>query len=182
MPALYNLKCDGLLPERFAIVGLAMEELTTEVFRERLSGCIQTFNTRKEFDPKIWSDLRARLHYLPGRFDDDSAFKRLHAEVARLDAQYQAGHHGQFHWHPEVTEFEYLLEGSLAYREADTGNITVFQAGDLATVPAGVCVERIIQQPCRTLAIKVPSNDVKIHCRDCARMCTQRVEPFKEIA
>jgi len=96
--------------------------------------------------------------------------------------QYRAGDHGQFHWHPEVTEYEYLLEGSLAYREAETGNTTVFQAGDLATVPAGVCVERIIQQPCRTLAIKVPSNDVKIHCRDCARVCTQRVEPFKEIA
>jgi mannose-6-phosphate isomerase-like protein (cupin superfamily) len=96
--------------------------------------------------------------------------------------QYEAGDHGQFHWHPEVTEYEYILEGSLAYREAETGNITVFQAGDLATVPAEVCVERIMDQPCRTLAIKVPSHDVKVHCRDCARLCAQRVEPFKEIA
>jgi hypothetical protein len=96
--------------------------------------------------------------------------------------QYEAGAHGQFHWHAEVTEYEYLLEGSLSYREAATGKITVFQAGDLATVPAEVCVERIVVEPCRTLAIKVPSNDVKIHCRDCARVCAHRVEPFKEIA
>ena len=37
MPALYNLACDGLLPEQFAIVGMAMDELTTESFRERMT-------------------------------------------------------------------------------------------------------------------------------------------------
>ena len=93
--------------------------------------------------------------------------------------RYEAGDHGQFHWHPEVTEYEYVLEGSLTYREAATGNTTVFQAGDLATVPAGVCVERTIEQTCRTLAIKVPSNHVKLHCRDCGRVCTHRVEPLQ---
>jgi hypothetical protein len=104
---------------------------------------------------------------------------------ARLEVivcQYEAGDHGQFHWHPEVTEYEYVLEGSLVYREAATGHTTVFRAGDLATVPAKVCVERIVEQPCRTLAVKVPSNDVKLYCRDCARVCAQRVEPFKETA
>lgn len=96
--------------------------------------------------------------------------------------RYQAGARGQFHWHPDVTEFEYVLEGAVTYREAATGNTTVFHAGDLATVPAGVCVERTVEQLCRTLAIKVPSNDVKVHCRDCDRECAQRVEPFQEIA
>ena len=33
MPALYNLACDGLLPERFAIVGIAMDEMSTDEFR-----------------------------------------------------------------------------------------------------------------------------------------------------
>jgi mannose-6-phosphate isomerase-like protein (cupin superfamily) len=96
--------------------------------------------------------------------------------------QYEAGDRGQFHWHPEVTEYEYVLEGSLSYREAETGKITLFRAGDLATVPAGICVERVVETPCRTLAIKVPSNDVKVHCRDCVRVCAQRVEPSKETA
>jgi mannose-6-phosphate isomerase-like protein (cupin superfamily) len=115
------------------------------------------------------------LRFCPHPFFRD---KRLEVIVC----QYEAGAHGRFHWHPEVTEYEYVLEGSVAYREAATGKITVFQAGDLATVPAEVCVERIMEQPCRTLAIKVPSNDVKVHCRDCARECAHRVEPFKEIA
>ena len=33
MPALYNLSCDGLLPAQFAIIGMAMDELTTDSFR-----------------------------------------------------------------------------------------------------------------------------------------------------
>jgi mannose-6-phosphate isomerase-like protein (cupin superfamily) len=107
-------------------------------------------------------------------------FRDQRLEVAAC--QYQSGDHGQFHWHPEVTEYEYVLEGSLAYREAETGNITVFQAGDLATVPAKACVKRIVEGPCRTLVVKVPSHDVKIHCQDCSRECMQRTEPFKEIA
>ena len=37
MPALYNLACDGLLPDRFCIVGLAMDDLSTEAFRERIA-------------------------------------------------------------------------------------------------------------------------------------------------
>jgi len=100
---------------------------------------------------------------------------------ARLEVivcQYDPGDHGRFHWHPEVTEYELVLEGCVTYREADTGKVTVFRAGDLATVPAQVCVERRIDQPCRTLAIKVPSNDVKVHCGECPRVCSHRLEPF----
>ena len=34
VPALYNLACDGLLSENFAVVGTAIEAWTTESFRE----------------------------------------------------------------------------------------------------------------------------------------------------
>ena len=102
--------------------------------------------------------------------------------VEMIVCRYEAGDHGQFHWHPEVTEYEFIWEGSLAYREAATGATTIFRAGDLATVPAEVCVERIVAEHCCTLAIKIPSNDGKVHCRGCERVCASRVEPFQEIA
>jgi glucose-6-phosphate 1-dehydrogenase len=37
LPAIYNLACDKLLPERLAIVGLAMDGHATESFRESLA-------------------------------------------------------------------------------------------------------------------------------------------------
>ena len=91
MPALYNLACDGLLPRQFAVVGTAMDDLTTDAFRERHDADIQSFNTRTKLDPAIWNDLCSRLHYTPGRFDDESAFQRLRDLVARLDAEQGAG-------------------------------------------------------------------------------------------
>jgi len=36
MPAFYNLVCDGLLSEQFAVVGIAMDEFTTESFRGKM--------------------------------------------------------------------------------------------------------------------------------------------------
>src|SRR5579863_8592536 len=84
MPAFYNLACDGLLPDQFAIVGIAMDELSTESFRERMSNDIRQFSTRKEFDAKTWDWLCSRLHYTQGKFDDNAAFARLAELVSEL--------------------------------------------------------------------------------------------------
>jgi len=90
MPALYNLVCDGLLPAQFAVVGIAMDDLTTESFREHMSRDIRAFHTRSEFDAAAWDSLCSRLYYTPGKFGDEAAFARLFDLVGRLDAQYQA--------------------------------------------------------------------------------------------
>jgi glucose-6-phosphate 1-dehydrogenase len=91
MPALYNLAADGLLPERFGIVGIARDELTTEAFRARLTEDVSRFATRQPFDPRPWEPLAARLHYLAGDFADLSAYQRLAELVGRLDAEYHTG-------------------------------------------------------------------------------------------
>ena len=91
MPSFYNLACDGLLPEQFAIVGIAMDDLTTDVFRGKMSTDIKQFSTRKEFDAPKWDWLCSRLNYTPGKFDDNAAYTRLAGLVSDLDKQYQAG-------------------------------------------------------------------------------------------
>jgi glucose-6-phosphate 1-dehydrogenase len=91
VPALYNLACDGLLSENFALLGTAMDPLTTDSFRERMSTEIKKFHTRPEFDQKVWDKLVDRFEYVPGGFSDASVFQTLKAEVARLDAQYGCG-------------------------------------------------------------------------------------------
>ncbi|MBL0219436.1 MAG: glucose-6-phosphate dehydrogenase [Myxococcales bacterium] len=90
VPALYNLACDGLLSDNFAVLGTAMEPWTTEQFRERMSTEIPKYQTRKEFDQAVWDRLVARFHYVPGGFTDAALFPALRAEVQRLDAAYGA--------------------------------------------------------------------------------------------
>ncbi len=90
VPALYNLACDRLLDENFALLGTARKPLTTEQFRERMSNDIKKFHTREEFDQAVWDKLVSRFHYMPGDFRDLSVFRKLRGEVAKLDAQYKA--------------------------------------------------------------------------------------------
>src|SRR3954466_15276733 len=77
MPAFYNLACDGLLPEQLAIVGIALDELSTDQFRTRMNEDIRKFSTRKTFDPGVWDQLVRRLYYTPGNFSDPEAYRRL---------------------------------------------------------------------------------------------------------
>jgi len=48
IPALYNLKESKLLPENFAVIGVARAEMNDEEFRRRLSDEIREFAT--DFD------------------------------------------------------------------------------------------------------------------------------------
>lgn len=89
MPSFYNLVCDGMLPEQFAIVGLAMDDLTTDSFREKMSADIKQFSTRPEFDQAKWDWLCSRLHYISGKFDDMASFASLAGKVAQLGNEYQ---------------------------------------------------------------------------------------------
>lgn len=91
MPALYNLYCDGLLPVRFAVVGMALDGLSSEGFRERLDQDIRTFATRPDFNEINWLGLSRKLHYVSGRFEDAAAFARLRDLVTMLGEEYRTG-------------------------------------------------------------------------------------------
>jgi glucose-6-phosphate 1-dehydrogenase len=91
MPALYNLCADKLLPERFALIGIARDALSTETFRERMTADIPRYTTRQPFAPAVWERLAARLHYTPGDFDDPDAYQRLARLIRQLETEQQTG-------------------------------------------------------------------------------------------
>ena len=123
LPALYNLACDRLLPEQFAIVGIAMDEFATESFREKMSNEIQQFSTRKDFDTKTWDWLCSRLYYIQGKFDDLAAFGRLAELVSKLDKQYQVRGNVLFYMATPPSVFG-LISGNLekaGFKTSSTG-------------------------------------------------------------
>ena len=91
---------------------------------------------------------------------------------------YEAGDNGVPHWHPEVTEYETVLEGEIGYFEAATGETNWFRSGDFSAIPAGVCVTRIVRERSRTVAVKVPSNGERVVCTGCPRECAWRISPY----
>jgi glucose-6-phosphate 1-dehydrogenase len=110
VPALYNLACDGLLSDRFALLGAAMDPLTTDSFRERMNEDIKKFHTRNTFDQATWDKLVSRFHYLQAGFGDDSAMAKLKTEVAGLDAKCQAGGNVLFYFATAPRFFGLLCE------------------------------------------------------------------------
>ena len=70
IPALYNLKKSNLLPDDFAVIGVARAEMNDEEFRKRLRDDLHEL-APEDVDPEPWNWLEERLYYLSGDFDDD---------------------------------------------------------------------------------------------------------------
>src|SRR5687767_8613862 len=99
MPALYNLACDGLLPEQFALVGADIVELSTDQFRAKMSDekdGIQKFHTRRKFDPAVWEKLVAKFHYVQAK--DDAGYANLKEVVRKLQAEHKTGDNVLFYF------------------------------------------------------------------------------------
>jgi glucose-6-phosphate 1-dehydrogenase len=88
MPAIYNLACDGMLPEKFAIVGVASDDLGDTAFRDRLGADVRRFTTRNEWNEQAWATLAGRVHYVQGRFEIPATYTRVTSVLASLDESY----------------------------------------------------------------------------------------------
>ena len=85
LPALYDLACDGLLPERYAIVGSGGSRLDDAEFGRRARRGIETFS-RHRLDDGRWQAFARRLSYVPAPLDDADAFAALRERLVSLDA------------------------------------------------------------------------------------------------
>jgi len=91
VPSLFNLYCDNLLPPSFAILGMAMDDFTTESFRAKMDADVREFSRRDPFDEQAWQAFCKAIHYIQGTFDDASAFTRLQSEIKAIDSEYHTG-------------------------------------------------------------------------------------------
>jgi glucose-6-phosphate 1-dehydrogenase len=86
IPALYNLRESKLLPDNFAVIGVARAEMNDEEFRRRLSDDLREFATA-HVKSEIWSWLEERLFYLSGDFNDGQTYQRLKELLSKTNAE-----------------------------------------------------------------------------------------------
>jgi glucose-6-phosphate 1-dehydrogenase len=85
IPALYSLAYRGLLPERFAVVGVARTELTSEEWREQMREAVQR-HARDELREEVWERLAEAMVYVAVPKDaPQEAMDRLAATLSELD-------------------------------------------------------------------------------------------------
>jgi glucose-6-phosphate 1-dehydrogenase len=87
LPALYNLSEDHLLPERFAVLGVARPAMQEEEYRAQMEQRVRDAEG-EPLDSALWKNIVDRLHYISGEFDDTDLYVRLRETLAELDAKY----------------------------------------------------------------------------------------------
>ncbi|WP_262915549.1 hypothetical protein [Niabella ginsengisoli] len=58
-PALFNLSIDGLMPEKFAIIGTGRTDYSADKFRAHLFDGIKEFSRRKKILPAVGKIFRS---------------------------------------------------------------------------------------------------------------------------
>src|ERR1039457_5797283 len=82
LPALFHLEQAGLLPEKFAIVGVARRALGDEFAADMRAGIIE-FGDVDEGDPKLDRFVK-NISYFPLKFDTLADYAGLEAELDRI--------------------------------------------------------------------------------------------------
>jgi glucose-6-phosphate 1-dehydrogenase len=76
VPALYNLAAADLLPDAFALIGVARSESSSEAFRDDLAKSLPKFATRK-VDDAVAKKLLSCVAYVQGEPDDPKTYDEL---------------------------------------------------------------------------------------------------------
>ncbi len=103
VPALRNLRRDGLLSDQFRLIGVASRDIGDDGFRERLREAMQQFGGGRGQSDVPWFLERAR--YVGGKFEDPALYQslaRLFDEVGRAPG---VGRNGLFYLATPPGEF-----------------------------------------------------------------------------
>jgi glucose-6-phosphate 1-dehydrogenase len=82
LPALFHLRQNNLLPQNFAIVGVARRPLGDEFAADMRAG-ILSFGGVDASDPKL-DDFVSHISYFALNFDDPGDYAKLKAELERI--------------------------------------------------------------------------------------------------
>ncbi|MFD8913718.1 glucose-6-phosphate dehydrogenase [Streptomyces sp. NPDC059575] len=99
MPAVYDLANRGLLPPGFSLVGFARRDWEDQDFAQVVHDAVKE-HARTPFREEVWQQLAEGMRFIPGDFDDDTAFEQLKDAVDELDASRGTG--GNFAYYLSV--------------------------------------------------------------------------------
>ncbi|HUY27386.1 MAG TPA: glucose-6-phosphate dehydrogenase [Candidatus Binataceae bacterium] len=86
IPALYNLLHSKLLPDKFAIVGVSMQEYGDQDFRDLLSGEVKQY-AGDRIDTKLWNSFVSKIYYHRGNFTDPGLYSSLKDSLAKVQKE-----------------------------------------------------------------------------------------------
>jgi len=123
IPALYDLSCEGLLPDRSYIVGFARSEMDDKTFRARMGDAVNAFSRHRPVYAAHWEAFASRLTYFRGDYKDATAFDGLAKHLDSRDSQFRLEGNRLFYLStpPEVYESVSRLLGEAGLSDEEHG-------------------------------------------------------------
>jgi glucose-6-phosphate 1-dehydrogenase len=97
IPALFSLKSQNLLPEKYAILGIGRTQLTTNEFRQKMNSSIRSYSEEKDPDKNIINSFAEDLYYLSMDTSVQGDFEKLKSLLQEYDDQYGIGNNYIFY-------------------------------------------------------------------------------------
>ena len=85
VPALFNLAKAKLLPQNFAVLGVSVDDLSLEQFRNQVTG----FLPPEDHESEPWNWFTERLYYDRGDFADPNTYSTLARRLADVDREHR---------------------------------------------------------------------------------------------
>ena len=109
IPSIYHLKRSGLLPENFAIAGVARTEQTVGALRDGLQKALKQFSS-EPVDASAWDWLGSRMRYLSGDLDNPATYQQLAKLLSEIDRTSGTGGNYLFYFAIPASAFEGVVE------------------------------------------------------------------------
>jgi glucose-6-phosphate 1-dehydrogenase len=77
MPALFSLARAHRLAPTFSVIGVSLDDWSSEDFRERMRQAMLDFGGLDASRSEDWEHFSSRMHFVSGKFDDPSVYTRL---------------------------------------------------------------------------------------------------------
>jgi glucose-6-phosphate 1-dehydrogenase len=120
VPALFNLAKDKLLPDNFAVVGISVDELSGDTFRQQVTQFIDQGDSCG--GARHW--FCERLYYERGDFADENTYASLSKRLDEIDSQYRTEGNYLFYLATAPKFFAQIIEqlGRHAFAREENGH------------------------------------------------------------
>lgn len=91
IPALFELKKQDMLPEKFAVIGTGRKETTDEEFRGSMRRALEEYSEDKNRDKKIVDEFIDSLYFCVMDFGNDSQYPGLKKKIGEIESELETG-------------------------------------------------------------------------------------------
>ena len=86
IPAIHSLACEGLLPAKSRVIGIARSSMKDAEFQTNIYSGVESYARLKPQVCKFWPDFRNRITYMSGAYDDPKTYVDLAGRLAGENA------------------------------------------------------------------------------------------------